>query len=172
MSDVIQGSPEWHQLRLGKVTASRVADVVASLRRAKVVVRRGNRYLPASRVVCWTHEPRNTRAHALLAAVNLLRTVEHNLSCSSPRGRLLQRLVINPAVPVRAVPSVHRRFNREVQDLLKRMDTYLAHWEVPAGTEPTTRVGLGVFAFEDPLTKRRAARVSARSHRSRSRATR
>ena len=29
MSDVIQGSPEWHALRLGKVTASRVADVVA-----------------------------------------------------------------------------------------------------------------------------------------------
>lgn len=29
MIDVIQGSPEWHQLRLGKVTASRVADVVA-----------------------------------------------------------------------------------------------------------------------------------------------
>lgn len=29
MTDVIQGSPEWHQLRLGKVTASRVADVVA-----------------------------------------------------------------------------------------------------------------------------------------------
>lgn len=29
MSDIIQGSPEWHALRLGKVTASRVADVVA-----------------------------------------------------------------------------------------------------------------------------------------------
>jgi putative phage-type endonuclease len=29
MIDVIQGSPEWHQLRLGKVTASRVADIVA-----------------------------------------------------------------------------------------------------------------------------------------------
>lgn len=26
---ILQGSPEWHQLRLGKVTASRVADVVA-----------------------------------------------------------------------------------------------------------------------------------------------
>ena len=26
---IIQGSPEWHQLRVGKVTASRVADVVA-----------------------------------------------------------------------------------------------------------------------------------------------
>lgn len=29
MSDIIQGSPEWHALRLGKVTASRVSDVIA-----------------------------------------------------------------------------------------------------------------------------------------------
>ncbi len=29
MSDIIQGSPEWHALRVGKVTASRVADVIA-----------------------------------------------------------------------------------------------------------------------------------------------
>ena len=28
MTEVIQGSPEWHALRLGKVTASRIADVV------------------------------------------------------------------------------------------------------------------------------------------------
>lgn len=29
MTSIIQGSPEWHACRLGKVTASRVADVVA-----------------------------------------------------------------------------------------------------------------------------------------------
>lgn len=29
MVEIIQGSLEWHQLRLGKVTASRVADVIA-----------------------------------------------------------------------------------------------------------------------------------------------
>lgn len=29
MEDIIQGSPEWHAMRLGKVTASRVADVIA-----------------------------------------------------------------------------------------------------------------------------------------------
>lgn len=29
MDHIIQGSPEWHALRLGKVTASRVADVIA-----------------------------------------------------------------------------------------------------------------------------------------------
>lgn len=27
---IVQGSPEWHALRIGKVTASRVADVIAS----------------------------------------------------------------------------------------------------------------------------------------------
>ena len=29
MQDIIQGTPEWHAIRCGKVTASRVADVVA-----------------------------------------------------------------------------------------------------------------------------------------------
>ncbi|MCA0338956.1 MAG: YqaJ viral recombinase family protein [Proteobacteria bacterium] len=29
MVDILQGSPEWHALRCGKVTASRVADVIA-----------------------------------------------------------------------------------------------------------------------------------------------
>lgn len=32
MSDVLQGTQEWRELRLGKVTASRVADVVAKTR--------------------------------------------------------------------------------------------------------------------------------------------
>jgi putative phage-type endonuclease len=27
--DIVQGTPEWHQIRLGKVTASRIADVMA-----------------------------------------------------------------------------------------------------------------------------------------------
>lgn len=29
MHDIIQGTPEWHQIRLGKVTASKVSDVIA-----------------------------------------------------------------------------------------------------------------------------------------------
>lgn len=29
MDEIVQGSPEWHAVRLGKVTASRVADVIA-----------------------------------------------------------------------------------------------------------------------------------------------
>jgi putative phage-type endonuclease len=29
MTDIIQGTPEWHAIRCGKVTASRIADVIA-----------------------------------------------------------------------------------------------------------------------------------------------
>ena len=29
MNDIVQGSPEWHAIRCGKVTASRVADLIA-----------------------------------------------------------------------------------------------------------------------------------------------
>ena len=29
MDEIVQGTAEWHQLRLGKVTASRVADILA-----------------------------------------------------------------------------------------------------------------------------------------------
>ena len=130
---------------------AQVMEIVTLLQRSRAIVRRGNRYLPTSRTVVWPREPWNTRAHALLAAVNLLRTVEHNLACRSAADRLLQRVAANPAIPVRVVPAVQRRFNREAQDLLKRMDTYLAHHEVPQGSERTTRVGLGVFAFEDPM---------------------
>ena len=29
---MVQGSPEWHQARLGKVTASRISDVAAKIK--------------------------------------------------------------------------------------------------------------------------------------------
>lgn len=32
MSEIVQGTPEWHAARLGRVTASRVADVVAKIK--------------------------------------------------------------------------------------------------------------------------------------------
>jgi len=41
MTDIIQGTPEWHQLRLGKVTASRVADILAKTKTG-VSASRGN----------------------------------------------------------------------------------------------------------------------------------
>ena len=40
MGDVIQGSPEWHAIRVGKVTASRVADLIAKTKPGRAAVER------------------------------------------------------------------------------------------------------------------------------------
>lgn len=39
MTDIIQGSEEWHQLRLGKITASRIADVLATIKTGEAASR-------------------------------------------------------------------------------------------------------------------------------------
>jgi len=39
MDTIIQGSPEWHQLRLGKVTASRVSDCIAQIKTGEAASR-------------------------------------------------------------------------------------------------------------------------------------
>lgn len=39
MDTIIQGSPEWHQLRVGKVTASRVSDCVAQIKTGEAASR-------------------------------------------------------------------------------------------------------------------------------------
>lgn len=40
MGEIIQGSPEWHAIRLGKVTASRVADVIAKTKNGPAASRK------------------------------------------------------------------------------------------------------------------------------------
>lgn len=43
MSEIVQGSPEWHELRVGKVTASRVADVLAKIKTGESASRKNLR---------------------------------------------------------------------------------------------------------------------------------
>jgi putative phage-type endonuclease len=43
MTDIIQGTEEWHLHRLGRVTASRVADVLATLKTGEAASRRNYR---------------------------------------------------------------------------------------------------------------------------------
>ena len=39
MTDIIQGTEEWHALRLGKITASRIADVLATIKTGEAASR-------------------------------------------------------------------------------------------------------------------------------------
>lgn len=64
MSDVIQGSPEWKKIRLGKVTASRMADVIAKTKTGWGASRAN--YMAALLVERLTGEAQDTFVNAVM----------------------------------------------------------------------------------------------------------
>ena len=137
------------------------AAVLATLRKLRAVRRVGHRYRPAGRFVSHGH----TRKEAIFFLVNvlrgILRTIEHNAS-SDPKDRLLDRAAINPRFPVRELPVFYGRLRRHTAELLRHADSAMHSKERRRTREATTRLGVMVVAFEDPLVTGRAARVARR----------
>jgi hypothetical protein len=125
--------------------------VANSLVRAGAVERRGRFYVVRDRYVALTQDISTGHVHGLASLVGMLRTVQHNISCADPHTRLLELAAGNLYIPTRALPEIHRRIKREVTALLWKLDGYLRSWEVKPGTEPTTRLSLGAYAYEDPM---------------------
>lgn len=128
----------------------RVEAVTDSLMRTGVVRRRGRLYAPKNRFVEYTQDLSAVHVHGLNSLVGMLRTLQHNISCGDENLRLLERAATNLYVPVRALPEIHRRIKREATALLWKLAGYLRSWEVAPGSEPTTRVGVGAYVYEDP----------------------
>jgi hypothetical protein len=80
----------------------------------------------------------------------------------APQFALLERTAVNPHFPISELPHFHRRLKSRAADFLWAADDHMRRREARTATEPVTRVGVGVFAFEDPLITGRRARVSAR----------
>lgn len=137
-----------------------VARVTQSLLRANAIQRRGRLYAPTDRYVSYQRDLQSVHVHGLMALAGMLRTVRHNIASEDPADTLLERSANNMHIPVRALPEIHRRIKREVTALLWKLDGYLRSFEVEPGTEPTTHVGIGGYAFEDPIvTGTRLARA-------------
>ena len=129
-----------------------VKAVARSLARAGAVTRQGRFYSPTGRYVLLTRDALRCYVHALTSLVGMLRTVRHNLSCADDEpSRLLERRADSLRVPIRALPQIHRRIKRDMTALLWKLEGYLRSWEVKPGAEPTTHVGVGAYACEDPL---------------------
>ena len=104
--EIIQGSPEWHALRIGKVTASRVADVVAKIKSgwgasranyaAQLVAERltgepGDSYTNAAMQWGIDHEPDARAAYEFHTDADVVKCgfIEHpnlNMTGASPDG--------------------------------------------------------------------------------------
>jgi hypothetical protein len=134
-----------------------VVRVMQSLLRANAIQRRGRLFGPTDRYVALTRDLPSVHVHGLMSVAGMLRTVQHNIASGDPSATLLERSAKNPYIPVRALPEIHRRIKREMTALLWKLDGYLRSWEVDPGTEPTTHVGVGAYAYEDPIVTGRKA---------------
>lgn len=127
---------------------AKAADVVQSLLRLGALRRRGTLFIPTNRYLAFNEQRISMIAHGLTALLGMLRTVEHNLS-NRHGETVLERAAMNPNFPVSALPAFHRRLKQLAREFLWTVDGDMHRREMRSGG-PTTRLGVGVFAFEDP----------------------
>lgn len=142
-------SPSLVSLIKRALPAEEPAAVIESLIRARGIRRRGRLYVPTDRQLHLKKQ--NARVHGLMALLGMLRTIEHNTSRARPDAQLLERFALNPRFPVRALPMFHRWLKGFATKFLWDADGNMRRREWESMPGPTVRLGVGVFAFEDPL---------------------
>ena len=125
-------------------------EVLGTLRRLGAVREQDGIFRPAGRWVSFGQERADTLAWLLSVLGGVMQTIEHNAQCA-PEDRLPDRTAMNPRFPIRALPVLHARVRRYAMQLLRDVDNDMQREEVVDASEPTTGVGVVVFAFEDPL---------------------
>lgn len=125
--------------------------VAESLVGIQAVRRRGGTYIPVDRRVSMIKHNRSAQIHRLASLIGMLRALQDGSSDVDDSTALLERADANPHIPVRMLPVVSRRIRREIEALLWKLGGYLRRCEVEPGSEPTTRVGVGAYAYEDPF---------------------
>ena len=89
----------------------------------------------------------------------MLRTVERNVS-GPKKFAILERTALNPSFPVSALPAFHRRLKAQAGQILWGVDGDMRRQEEKNPLGARVRLGVGIFAFEEPIAgERRAHRV-------------
>lgn len=133
--------------------------MVEALQHVKSIRRQGRRYRPTGRQAAYQHQRVIGWLHGLTMLIGLLRTVEHNIA--HPDGHtLLERAAINSRFPVRYLPEMHQRFKDRAGTFLWQTDGEMRKRQRPTGSSDCVRLGVGIFAFEDPPTTGRIGRTS------------
>ena len=141
--------------------------VVQSLLRLRGIRRQRSAYLPTDRQLVYRDQRDSARVHGLMALLGILRTIEHNVSRAPRDATILERTALNPRFPVCALPAFHRRLEALAEEFLWNADGHMRRRESLRPAGPTTRLGVGVFAFEDPRVTGRRAVYKPQSRRRR-----
>ena len=148
-----------------------VTQVLKCLIRADAVRRRGSRYSPRSRAVAFRGTGAPLHARNLRALLGLLRTLEHNLGPKDKVPAWFEYVAENPRFPVSAREPFDVSLREDAMTFLRNQDSRMLNDERKAEPgEPTVRMGVGVFRYEEealpesPAT-RRTRRPGSRSNR-------
>ena len=136
--------------------------VAQCLARMQGIRRRGSRYVPSGRHLSYRRDV--GRAYSLNALLRMLRTVERNLA-GARRAAILERSAIHPNFPVSALPAFHRYLKSRGLKFLWSIDTDMRRRETEQTRGPRTRLGVELFAFEEPRVAHR--RVSGKHREAR-----
>lgn len=82
------------------------------------------------------------------SGADLLNTIDHNLT-NETHDAWYQRYASNEQFPVNLLPELQDLCNEHAQALLVKVDNWMSEQEQPAESTDTTRVGLGIYYFED-----------------------
>jgi Family of unknown function (DUF6502) len=136
-----------------------VDDVVRFLVRAKVLHRIGSRYVPHERSVVLRGSDAADSFRKLRGLLGMLRAFEHNQTSKRQSPGWFEAFADNPSFPVRALPALDRLVRAECEKLLVHFDSRMHREErLRDPDEPTVRVALGVYRFEEPVPSRRRPR--------------
>lgn len=129
-----------------------VTQVLKCLIRADAVRRIGSRYLPRSRAVAFRGTGAPLHARNLRALLGLLRTLEHNLGPKDGAPAWFEYVAENPRFPVGAREPFDARLREDAMTFLLSQDSRMLNHERKARpSEPTVRMGVGVFRFEEEV---------------------
>ena len=149
-----------------------VTEVTRYLVRAGAVRRVRQGYVPVRRALSLRRVYGPQRARALRPLVSILRTLEHNMKPMSEVEGWFEWIAENPSVPVRALQKLDAKLDRYGMNLLRAFDIdMLQEEETRKAGEPTVRLGIGIYRFEDreeqPKAERGRVEVPTRSQRDR-----
>ncbi len=127
-------------------------QVLKSLIRADAVRRIGSRYAPRSRAVAFRGTGAPLHARNLRALLGLLRTLEHNIGPKDRVPSWFEYVAENPRFPVSAREPFDARLREDAMTFLRNQDSRMLNHERKAKPgEPTVRMGVGVFRFEEEV---------------------
>jgi hypothetical protein len=129
-----------------------VTQVLKCLIRADAVRRIGSRYSPRSRAVAFRGTGAPLHARNLRALLGLLRTLEHNLGPKGSAPAWFEYVAENPRFPVGAREPFDARLREDAMTFVLSQDSRMLNHERKAKpSEPTVRMGVGVFRFEEEV---------------------